>query len=156
MKSNDFDLSDFLPYQLAVLAAQISKRLSKVYGEQYGLSVPEWRVLVHVARYDKVSIREIHNCVNLEKPRVSRAVTKLEESGLLAKTVSPRDQRLVELELTEAGLDVLNAIIPEALAFEEGLLSGFSKAEKSQLKTLMQRLHDELDKYPSLGPETIK
>lgn len=149
MKPNDFNLSDFLPYQVAVLSSRISRLLSTVYEEQFGLSMPEWRVLVHVARCEKVSIREIHNCVNLEKPRVSRAVAKMVEAGLLAKTVSSQDQRLVEIRLTEAGQCVLNEIVPNALSFEAKLIEEFSKDEAKQLAVLMDRLHDVLDKNPN-------
>lgn len=110
--------------------------------------MPEWRVLVHVARCENVSVRDIHNCVNLEKPRVSRAVTRMVEAGLLAKMTSTSDQRLVEIELTEAGQRVLNDIIPEALSFEAQLLEGFSESDIRRFADLMERLHDELDKHP--------
>lgn len=148
MASGDFNLTEFLPYKLSVLTSRLTKMLSRVYGEKYGLSTPEWRVLVHVARREKMSVREIHDHVYLEKPSVSRAVSKLEKAGLLAKTTSEADHRLVEIEITDAGLDVFNGIVPDALSFEELLLSAFSHAEREQLHSLMERLHDVLDKHP--------
>jgi len=152
MSSRDFTLDDFLPYQVSVLSARINRLLSKVYEDQHGLSMPEWRVLVHVARREKMSVRDIHKCVNLEKPAVSRAVAKLEATGLLEKTTSKLDHRLVDIQLTEAGLEVLNDITPKALVFEDGLLGAFSEADKSQLDALIERLHGELDKHPDALP----
>ncbi len=149
MTANDFNLSEFLPYKLSVLSSRITKMLSKVYGEEYGLSTPEWRVLVHVARREKMSVREIHDSVYLEKPSVSRAVAKLEKAGLLAKTTCDKDHRLVEIEVTDAGLDLFHGIVPEALAFEAALVSAFSDAERHQLHNLMERLHDVLDMLPN-------
>lgn len=149
MAPGDFKLSDFLPYKLSVLSSRITKMFSKVYGEKYGLSTPEWRVLVHVARREKMSVREIHDSVYLEKPAVSRAVAKLEKAGLLAKSVCDLDHRLVEIEITDAGLTVFHGIVPEALSFEDALLSAFSDAERDQLNTLMERLHDVLDTHPT-------
>lgn len=148
MTIDAFSLSDFLPYRLAVLSARVSKLLSTVYEEQFDLSTAEWRVIVHVARCRKVSVREIHNCVNLEKPRVSRAVAKLRKSGLVEKTTSRQDQRLVEISLTAAGSHVLNEIIPEALATEAALLRAFSPEEILSFVTMMERLHTELDNTP--------
>ncbi|GIT88759.1 MarR family winged helix-turn-helix transcriptional regulator [Roseobacter sp. OBYS 0001] len=148
MTSSDFNLSEFLPYKLSVLSSRISKMLSKVYGAEYGLSTPEWRVLVHVARREKMSVREIHDSVYLEKPSVSRAVTKLEKAGLLAKSTCDADHRLVEIEVTASGLDVFNGIVPAALSFENALMSTFSDAERDQFNTLMERLHDVLDTQP--------
>lgn len=149
MTSNDFNLSEFLPYKLSVLSSRVTKMLSKVYGKDHGLSTPEWRVLVHVARREKMSVREIHDSVYLEKPSVSRAVSKLEKAGLLAKSTCDADHRLVEIEITNAGLDVFNGIVPEALSFEDALLSAFSDAEREQLSNLMERLHDVLDTHPN-------
>ena len=148
MTANDFNLSEFLPYKLSVLSTRISKMLSKIYGEEHGLSTPEWRVLVHVARREKMSVREIHDSVYLEKPAVSRAVSKLEKAGLLAKSTCKKDHRLVEIEVTDAGLELFHGIVPEALAFEAALVAAFSEAEREQLNTLMERLHDVLDTHP--------
>lgn len=148
MTSDNFNLSEFLPYKLSVLSSRTTKMLSKVYGEKYGLSTPEWRVLVHVARREKMSVREIHDSVYLEKPAVSRAVAKLEKSGFLQKTTCEADHRLVEIELTAAGLDLFNQIVPEALSFEAAVLSAFSPEELDQMQVLMERLHDVLDMLP--------
>ena len=65
MTSDNFNLSEFLPYKLSVLSSRTTKMLSKVYGEKYGLSTPEWLWLVHVARREKMSVREIHDSVYL-------------------------------------------------------------------------------------------
>ncbi|MEX3314089.1 MarR family winged helix-turn-helix transcriptional regulator [Sulfitobacter sp. PS-8MA] len=151
MASNDFNLSDFLPYRLSVLAARMSKELSKVYGEPYGLSTPEWRVLTHVAHREKMSVREIRVSVSLDKPSVSRAVAKLEKAGLLAKSTCARDHRLLEIEVTEKGLEVFHRIAPEALAFEEAVLNAFSAQEREQLDALLTRLQDVLDAQTGTG-----
>ena len=148
MTSDNFNLSEFLPYKLSVLASRTTKMLSKIYGDKYGLSTPEWRVLAHVARREKMSVREIHDSVYLEKPAVSRAVAKLEKAGLLRKSTCETDHRLVEIELTDGGHDVFNGIVPEALSFEAAILSAFSAEEKVQLHDLMERLHDVLDMQP--------
>lgn len=148
MTTDDFALSDFLPYQLSVLSSRITKMLAKTYGDKYGLSTPEWRVLAHVARAEKMSVREIHDRVYLEKPSVSRAVSKLEKAGLLVKTTNASDHRLVEIKLTDAGFEVFGGIVPEALSFEAAILSAFSPSEREQLHSLMERLHDVLDAHP--------
>ncbi len=148
MTRDAFNLSDFLPYRLAVLSERISKRISRVYGEKYDLSLPEWRVIVHLSRCHRVSVREIHNCVNLEKPRVSRAVSRLEAAGLVVKEAGATDHRLVEISLTPTGWEVLDGIVPEAQAVEARLLGSLSDEEQAVLIALMERLHDELDRDP--------
>ncbi|MEP2952638.1 MAG: MarR family winged helix-turn-helix transcriptional regulator [Sulfitobacter sp.] len=123
----------------------MSKKLSKVYGDPYGLSTPEWRVLAHVVHCEKMSVREIHDSVSLDKPSVSRAVSKLEKASLLAKSTSDRDHRLVEIEVTDKGLEVFQQIVPEALAFETVVLKTFNAEDRQQLDDLLTRLQGVLD-----------
>lgn len=148
MDIDAFRLSDYLPYRLAVLSERVSKRLSVVYAEKYDLTVAEWRVIVHLSNSGAVSVREIHERANLEKPRVSRAVVKLEAAGLVKKDPSAEDHRLVVIALTDKGRDVLNGIIPEALSYEASLLKALSPAEITALNTITEKLHAVLDEDP--------
>lgn len=145
MKPETFNLSDFLPYRLSVLTARVSRRLSVVYEKQYGLSIPEWRVIAHLGRCSSASVRDFHNCVNMEKPRVSRAIAKLERAGLVAKSPGEEDHRLIEVSLTEQGRRTLEAIVPEALEFQNDLLGALSEDEAQLFVALMERLHAKLD-----------
>lgn len=114
-----FNLETFLPYQLAVLSSRISAGFSKHYREKYGISVSEWRVIAHLSQEDSVSIREIHKRVDMDKPKVSRAASRLEGAGYVTKTVNPADRRLVELSLTANGRQMIDDLAPLARAYEE-------------------------------------
>ena len=59
-----FDLDQFLPYRLAVAAAQVSRRFARRYAAEAGLTIPEWRVLAHLDGCGPVSVREITARVN--------------------------------------------------------------------------------------------
>jgi len=91
----DFDLSTFLPYQLAVLASRASRNLSQTYQDRFGLSIPEWRVMAHLSQEGHVSVREIHERVDMDKSKVTRASQRLEMAGLIMKEVNETDRRLV-------------------------------------------------------------
>lgn len=152
--SDEFHLSSFLPYRLAVLTERVSRRLSVEYSRTHGLGVPEWRVLVHLLRCGAVSVRDIHNCVNLEKPRVSRAVTRLEADGLVAKAQGDVDARLVSISLTEAGRAALDEILPVAREIESRLLNAASSEDLATFFHVMERMHQVLDDDPEAKPRT--
>lgn len=154
MSDPDFELSQFLPYQLAVLAERVSRRLSVEYGRTHGLNVAEWRVLVHLMRRRKVSVREIHERVNLDKPRVSRAVTRLEAAGFVEKAAAADDARLVAISLTAKGMRVLDDILPAARDVEASLLAGLSDGERAGLLAAMEKLHSVLDGDPEARPRS--
>ncbi|MBO6883101.1 MAG: winged helix-turn-helix transcriptional regulator [Marivita sp.] len=154
MTPDDFHLSSFLPYRLAVLSERVSRRLSVEYGRTHGLAVAEWRVLVHLLRCGAVSIRDIHNCVNLEKPRVSRAVSRLEAEGLVQKAQGDGDGRLVAISLTDAGRTALADIIPAATRIERHLTDAVSPQDLETFFRVMERMHAVLDDDPEAKPRT--
>ena len=121
--SETFALRAFLPYRLAVLAGQISREYSRIYQEKYGLSRAEWRVMAHLSQEDAVSVREIHTRVDMDKSKVSRAAARLEAAGVITKTISASDRRLVVLALTDKGRDMMHELAPIAAAFHQDLVA---------------------------------
>ncbi len=117
-----FDLTAFLPYQLAVASARVSKEFSAHYRAEFGLSIPEWRVLAHLAGGDAVSVREIHARVDMDKSKVSRAAARLEAAGLIEKRENAGDRRLLDMRLTDKGHDLIARILPIADAYQAALL----------------------------------
>ncbi|RBD99105.1 MarR family transcriptional regulator, partial [Xanthomonas oryzae pv. oryzae] len=53
------DLEQFLPYRLSVLSNRISSNIAKVYGDRYGMAIPEWRVITILALYPGSSASEV-------------------------------------------------------------------------------------------------
>ncbi|MBS0124009.1 MarR family winged helix-turn-helix transcriptional regulator [Thetidibacter halocola] len=113
-----FDLGGFTPYRVALVAQRLSEALAREYRVRFGLSVPEWRVLAHLAQSDAVSVRDIEDAVAMEKSRVSRTAARLEARGLVAKRADPGDRRLVQLSLTGDGRAMMADLLPLASAFQ--------------------------------------
>ena len=145
----NFHLSAFLPYRLAVLSERVSRRLSVEYERTHGLSVAEWRVLVHLSRCGAVSIRDIDTCVNLEKPRVSRAVSRLEETGLVQKLPAELDGRLVAISLTAAGQSIVADLVPTAQSIEKRLRDAVGPEDLKTFFKVMEQMHAALDEDPA-------
>lgn len=129
-----FDLESFLPYQLAVLAGRISRDFARAYTAEFGISIPEWRVIAHLAQAGTVSVREIHERVDMDKPKVSRAAQRLEAAGYITKAPDPADRRLVALALTPKGRDLLARILPVARAYEARALAALPAAEAAAFR----------------------
>lgn len=117
-----FDLDGFLPYQLAVLSARVSGEFSTLYQHKFGISVAEWRVVAHLSQSERVSVREIHERVDMDKSKVSRAASRLQSNGYISKTPNPADGRLVALELTPKGRAMVAELAPLAREFETSVM----------------------------------
>lgn len=118
-----FDLSAFVPYQLAVAAARVSRGFAERYRDEFGLSIPEWRVLAHLSQEGAVSVREIHLRVDMDKSKVSRAAKRLQEAGYVEKSENASDRRLVRLSLTGDGKALMARILPVAMRYQDEVLA---------------------------------
>ncbi len=138
-----FDLSRFLPYRLNRAAARVSRAFARRYRAEFGISIPEWRVLAHLhAAPEPLSIRDIEARVDLEKSTVSRAVARLVKLGFVKRTPHATDRRLLALSLTAEGHALMQRIIPVALAFQEELLLQLGD-RASALEAALDRLEED-------------
>jgi DNA-binding MarR family transcriptional regulator len=134
------ELDRFLPYLVNKLAGRLSDGLATVYQQRFGITIPEWRVIAHLAGNKNVSIREIFVRVAMDKSKVSRAAARLELVGFVEKNVNSADRRLIELQLTAKGRRLFAAIEPLALAYEREALSAFSAREEEVFRKLVGKL----------------
>lgn len=141
-----FDLERYVPYQFSVIAAQLSSNLAALYQEKFGITVAEWRILVNLAYSDSRSVRDIQKRVRLDKAKVSRAVAQLEGRGYLTKKIDGDDRRLLHLELTDSGRDLVAKLVPLAKDFQNTVaakLDGDFAALQSKLTHLMKELSND-------------
>jgi DNA-binding MarR family transcriptional regulator len=134
------DLNAFLPYLVNVLASGASSRLAAIYQAKFGITIPEWRLIAHLAQHEKVSIREIYVRVDMDKSKVSRAASRLEGSGFIENRVHPTDRRLVELSLTRKGRRLFENIAPLALAYEREFTAALTPQEEAEFRDMLKRL----------------
>ncbi len=139
MKS-ELILEDFLPCRLSILSNTVSSTIATAYNKRFGLSIPEWRVIAVLGRFPGLSAVEVAERTLMDKVAVSRAVTKLINSGRVDRQVADADRRRSILRLSAEGRQVHDEIVPLALKFEEDLLHGLSEDEIRTLSVIMERL----------------
>ena len=137
-----FDLTAFLPYQLAVAASHVSRGFAARYRAEFGLTIPEWRVLAHLAQSGAVSVREIHARVDMDKSKVSRAAARLQSAGLIEKHDHPDDRRLIHMQLTTQGAALMARIVPIALAYQDQMLAQLG-ADAEPLRRALTTLQEQ-------------
>ena len=138
--STDFALERFLPYRLSVLTNTMSRAFARRYGERFGLSIPEWRVMAGLGRFAPLSANEVAERTAMDKVRVSRAVARLMKNGLIDRATDTDDRRRSALKLSRAGRRMHEAIIPMARQIEAGLLARLTQEERGTLDGLVSKL----------------
>jgi len=134
------ELQNFFPYRLAVLAEAVSQSVAQVYRERFGLTRDEWRVIAALAESGPARTAAIIERTTLEKMQVSRAVTRLEQGGLLERQPDPEDGRGWVLRLTPQGRALYRKIVPVVAAREAFLLDALDAAERRALDSALAKV----------------
>lgn len=134
-------LSQFLPYQLNHLAETVSRSFSKIYADQYGIGIPEWRVIATLGEYQSMTARDISKATSMHKTKVSRAVAALEKRDFIERDINPDDQREQRLKLSANGTEMYEELVPQALAYSKKLQDALTPEQKVILAEVFDRLH---------------
>lgn len=129
----DLRLESFLPYRLNRAAAVASKHFSRIYRAEFGLTVPEWRVLATLGQVGSTTATEIGQHSAMHKTKVSRAVAALQKRRWVTRQTDGLDRRIEHLTLTSAGQTAFRRLAPKMLAYEEALLDRLSPGERAEL-----------------------
>jgi DNA-binding MarR family transcriptional regulator len=136
------ELEGFLPYQLNVLAEGVSRSLSQLYEQRFGISVPEWRVIATLGQYRRMTAKDIGQHSRMHKTKVSRAVAALIRQGRVCRSPNEDDKREAFLTLTDAGRAVYEELAPQAQAFAGELTEVLSDADRAALERIVARLRE--------------
>ena len=138
------ELERFMPYRLSVLSKRISSALAHEYETRFGVSIPQWRVIIVLGRHQPLSASEVAEQTRMDKAKVSRTIAALERDGLLQRTIDPADLRMVSLRLTPEGESVHHAIAAMALAWERRLLECLHPPALAGLDSALASLEEQI------------
>ncbi|WP_083700032.1 MarR family winged helix-turn-helix transcriptional regulator [Shewanella sp. UCD-KL12] len=153
---SSLSLNQFLPYRLVNLAQNVSDKFAEVYQVEFNLTVPEWRILVHLAQQPNsgnaklshvdqgISAKALTVLASMDKSTVSRAVKLMLDKGYLVKQIDSKDKRASLLELTPKGKQLYLSIAPKALEWEAGLLDAITASEYRDLMRIIEKLDSRL------------
>lgn len=123
-------------------AGHLQARLEAFFAER-GLTPSAFDVLATLRRSapaQGLTLGELGALMAVTPPAVTKRVDALTARGLVERLPDAVDRRAIRARLTAAGRQQVDALLPQHLAHEEGLLSGLSRAEWQTLRTLLSRL----------------
>ena len=99
---------------LAACHATVSAALERELGERHGLGVSEFEVLERLAEDEehKFRVQELAEAVHLSQSTLSRLIGRLEQHGLVQRSMCDLDRRGIDVCLTEAGRQRHAAAVP--------------------------------------------
>jgi DNA-binding MarR family transcriptional regulator len=92
----------------------------------------------------KVCASDISSRLCISGPAVSRSLNRLEDKGLIIRTIGRNDRRNVYIELTEAGISELKIDMGKYTRFMEATLSHLSDDEMEQFTMLCKKIAESM------------
>lgn len=152
------DLQNFLPFRLNRVSTILSRRLSQLYSDKYGLDVPQWRVMATLGHRRVCTAQAIVFATYTHKSTISRAVSKLVASGYVESYNSETDKREILLRFTPAGESLYQELVPLIREVEAEVIGKLGGIDYQQLQDALGTLenalgilsvNNELDRYSS-------
>ncbi len=140
-----------MPYRLSVLTNIVSQSIADAYEREFGLTIPQWRVIAVLARYPGLSAIEVAERTAMDKVAVSRAVQGLLAARRLVRSYDAGDRRRSRLRLSSAGKSVYTRVAPLALTYERKLLDALSPTDRRALDRLVGRLMERAKRLAVAG-----
>ncbi|WP_294227218.1 MarR family transcriptional regulator [uncultured Shimia sp.] len=141
------NLETYFPYLLASTAELFSRKLVEVYGRTYGLSREEWRLLLLLADAGQLTSLELTQRTTLDKVQVSRAATRLQDKGLISRSVDETDRRLRLYTCSEAGLSLFGDVFPQVESRSESILQNMRGEDLDALKQGLKALEQAVEHH---------
>ncbi len=129
-------LDGYLPY----LLRQADQTLSAPFYAmltQYGVSRSEWRLLSVLDEKGELSVAELAVAALSPQPTVTHALRRLEDRGLVSRSLGTTDKRQRFVAISPAGESLTAKLVDEAMALQNEAL-----AEAGDLSDLIAKLND--------------
>jgi DNA-binding MarR family transcriptional regulator len=147
------NVDEFLTFRLTRLSNALRTNLTKRYLEEFGLSLPEWRLLALVTRFSPLRFSELTSRSSMDKGQVSRTLRSAQAKGYVATELVTQDRRSeagstsisrVVVTVTPAGREIYEKVMPVAQRYQMGLLELMNPDERRVMLDVLQRLYRHL------------
>ena len=143
---------EFLPAYFHHITNLLSTRLLERL-RIYGVTVPRWRVLMNLMVRDGRTIGELVELTIISQPVLSRIIDQMERDGLVIRSTSERDSRIVEVYLTSRGRALYTKIAPVAARHAQLTVKSLSPAQQKDLLAMLRTIIRDLTEAPSIEAE---
>ena len=81
---------------------------------------------------------------------VSQRLDKLERAGLVVRQFHAEDRRRIDVQLTPAGVELVDSTLADLMAHEAAMLDGLTEREQAEMRRMLKKL---LVRFEPLGDD---
>lgn len=109
-----------------------------------GLTRPQWRVLVFLARSEGINQSGLAEIIEVERMTLGRMIDRLEAAGLVERRPDASDRRVHRLYLSAKAKPLLDDMVVLANELQDEALDGLSDADRNTLRSLLTVIKNNL------------
>jgi len=138
-KTSNYAMKNSVGYLMRICGNKVLPQMEALFADQE-LTFSQWTTLValHDGRI-KTAGDLAHNICH-DAGSLTRLIDEMERRGLVNRSRSEADRRVVSLSITARGRALVEQLAPRVMHFWNGLLTGFTHAEVDTLIGLLTRL----------------
>ncbi len=129
------------------------KKAMEPYFARFGISRPQWAVLIVLHRSEEgggssgMRLRDLGERLFIQPPSVTGVVDRLEREGLVARSKEEDDLRVRRVRLTDEGRAVIERVLAVHAGEVEALMSGLTDRQQATLAELLDQLDAHLKTF---------
>jgi DNA-binding MarR family transcriptional regulator len=133
-------VSDFLTTLVITTGNALRRTVTVSYTEQFGLTMPEWRVLSVLAEARELPFAELVLRSATDKGQLSRTLRAMQERGLVE--LRNEAAKKVTCVVTKAGRAVYRQVMPVARSRQVEYIRQLTPVERRAVYSAMHKLRD--------------
>ncbi|MGE7186146.1 MarR family winged helix-turn-helix transcriptional regulator [Peribacillus sp. NPDC006672] len=112
---------------------------------KHDLHRAQWSILHYLSNYGSATLVELANYQSVEKPTITRTITRLEELGYV-EHVPSKDRREKRMQLTELGSKLYSEVRVTIDQYEQDILKGITEEEQLAAIRIMGEIRNNIIK----------
>ena len=135
---------------LGMLIGQVHRLSTKRFvqnSHMHGLeiSLDQWLVLGPIWKHDGISQKDIAEYCGKDKTSITKIIDTLEKKNLVVRVTDQLDHRVKRVVLSQKGRQLFLSALPVMAQTRDELRSGISDKEIEALKTILNKIYNNLN-----------
>ncbi|MBI9011476.1 MAG: MarR family transcriptional regulator [Clostridiales bacterium] len=125
------------------------KQFSEAFGrklEGSGITRIQWISMYYINEFENISQRELSNLMCVKDSSIGRLIDRLERDGIVTRTRSTEDRRVITLALSEEGQRQFETLLPLGVEFNNQLIKNIPEKDletfENVLKTMLSNIQE--------------
>ncbi len=114
---------------------------------ELNLTIAQLKSLFFIAAREKTNFKKLAEALNVTPPNVTGIVDRLVEQGLVSRTENPEDRRIMLLQITDKGRDLLNNLRERRVNAMTKILGNLNLEQLELQKRAVQDLIKAAERY---------